>query len=196
MRYITHNIQKVATAIKGKLGYLPKDLKVTLIEDADKYGAICASDFGLLHNGEGRVEAAGGQLPSLVVDNMTNFHTYFNNLYNGHTSPLNIALNQQGYEDICGSLTAHHTTKIGDSLLRHFLTPKLRFYYVKLYREQIQKILSKSGTNPQLRVSSSGLEIGCRHFISRGDRVNELESTIKLPSYKRVELRKSVFNAA
>jgi hypothetical protein len=41
----------VATAIKGKLGFLPQNIKVTLIEGKDKYGALCASDFGMLHNG-------------------------------------------------------------------------------------------------------------------------------------------------
>jgi hypothetical protein len=125
---------------------------------------------------------------------MTNFHAYFNNLYNGHASPLNIATNYEGYEDICGSLTAVGG-KLGNLLLKHFETPKLRYYYAKLYKDQIQKILSKSGTNPQLRVSSTGLEIGCRHLLSRAARISELGNTPSLPSYKRVEARKQVFSA-
>ena len=40
-----------ADAVKSKLGYLPGDVKVTLIEDKDRYAALSASDFGLLHNG-------------------------------------------------------------------------------------------------------------------------------------------------
>jgi hypothetical protein len=44
-------VQKLSTAIKGKLGFLPEGIKVTLIEEKDKYGALCASDFGMLHNG-------------------------------------------------------------------------------------------------------------------------------------------------
>jgi lipid A disaccharide synthetase len=109
----------LAAAIKGKLGFLPQGIKVTLIDENDKYAALTASDFGMLHNGEATVEAAGAQLPSLVVDNMTNFHAYFNNLYNGHASPLNIATNYEGYEDLCGSLTAIGG-KIGTLLLKHF----------------------------------------------------------------------------
>lgn len=143
----------------------------------------------MLHNGEATVEAAGAQLPSLVVDNMTNFHAYFNNLYNGHASPLNVATNYEGYEDLCGSLTAIGP-KIGNLLLKHFETPKLRYYYAKLYKDQIQKILSKSGTNPQLRVSTSGLEIGCRHFLRNAERVSKLGEIYSLPSYKRVAARK------
>lgn len=47
--------EKLATAIRGKLGYLPSGVKVTLIEEKDRQGALCASDFGLLHNGEATV---------------------------------------------------------------------------------------------------------------------------------------------
>ncbi len=99
-------MKKLATAIRGKLGYLPNGLKVTLIEEKDRQGALCASDFGLLHNGEATVEAAAAQLPSLVIDNMTNVHAYFNNLYNGHASPLNIATNDEGYVELRGRVTA------------------------------------------------------------------------------------------
>jgi len=151
--YIT---KKLAAEINGKLGHLPQNFKITLINERDKYPAMSASDFGLIHNGEATVEAAALQLPSLVVDNMTNFHAYFNYLYNGHASPLNIATNFEGYEDLCGSLTAIGG-KISALLLRGFETPKLRYYYAKLYREQIQKILSKSNTNPSLNVSETGL---------------------------------------
>ena len=113
---------------------------------------MSGSDFGLLHNGEATVGAAAVQLPSLVVDNRSNAHAYFNNLYNGHASPLNIATNYEAYEDLVGSLTAI-PTKIGNIVERHFETPKLRYYYAKLYRQQIQQILSKSNTNPRLCVS-------------------------------------------
>lgn len=141
-------------------------MKVTLIEEKDKYAALSASDFGLLHNGDATVEAAAMQLPSLVVDNMSNLHAYWNNLYNGHASPLNIATNFEGYEDFCGSLTAIGT-KLGSVMLKTFNSPKYRFYYAKLYREQIQKILSKSDTNPTLSVSETGLESGCKHLIQK-----------------------------
>ena len=73
------------------------------------------------------------QLPSLVVDNMSNVHAYFNNLYNGHASPLNIATNFEGYEDLCGSLTAIGT-KLSSIMVRNFNSPKYRYYYAKLYR--------------------------------------------------------------
>ena len=73
------------------------------------------------------------QLPSLVVDNMSNVHAYFTNLFNGHASPLNIATNFEGYEDLCGSLTAIGT-KIGPIMVKTFNSPKYRYYYAKLYR--------------------------------------------------------------
>jgi len=135
---------------------------------------MSAADFGLLHNGEATVEAAAVQLPSLVVDNMSNIHAYFNNLYNGHASPLNIATNYEAYEDLCGSFTAIEE-KLGTIMQRYFETPKLRYYLVKLYREQIQKILSRSGTNPRLAVSELGYEVGCRHFLEKAGVYSKLD---------------------
>lgn len=75
------------------MGFLPNNVKTTVIAEKDKYAAMSASDFGLLHNGDVTVEAAAVQLPSLVVDNRSNIHAYFNYLYNGHASALNIATN-------------------------------------------------------------------------------------------------------
>ena len=115
------------------MGNLPSNIKTTLIEDSNKYAALSAADFGLLHNGEATVEAAGMQLPSLVVDSRSNFHAYHNNLYNGHASPLNIATNYEAYEDLMGSLTAIGS-KMSGIMLKNFQIPKYRYYYAKLYR--------------------------------------------------------------
>ena len=45
----------------------------------------------------------------------------------------------------------------------HFERPKLRFYYTKLYRDHIQAMLSKSNTNPELKVSETGLETAAKN---------------------------------
>ena len=92
---------------------------MTFVTEADREAAMSGSDFGLLHNGDATVGAAGVQLPSLVVDGRSNAHAYFNNLYNGHASPLNIATNYQSYEDLVGSLTTI-PSKIGDIVQRNF----------------------------------------------------------------------------
>jgi lipid A disaccharide synthetase len=145
-------MQSTAADVKGKLGYLPSDVKVTIVEEKDKYAALSAADFGLLHNGDATVEAAAVQLPSLVVDSRSNLFAYWNNLYNGHASPLNIATNYEAYEDLVGSLTAIGP-KLSAIMVKNFQSPKYRYYYAKLYREQIQKILSRSHTNPTLSVA-------------------------------------------
>ena len=144
------------------------------MSEGEKYAAMSGADFGLLHNGEATVEAAAVQLPSLVVDNRSNIHAYFNNLYNGHASPLNIATNYEGYDDLCGSLTAI-PEKIGAIVQRNFETPKMRYYYAKLYRDQIQAILSKSDTNPRLTVSETGLVTGCKHMVERANAYSALD---------------------
>lgn len=118
---------------------------------------MCASDFGLLHNGEITVEAAACQLPATVVSSMPNWKAYLYYLYNGHVSPLNVSTNFEGYIDLMGS-SAANTNKIGSIMVDHFQRPKLRFHYARLYREEIQKMLMMSGTNPRLNVGKTGLE--------------------------------------
>lgn len=150
------------------------------MEEKDRYGAICASDFGFLHNGEVTVEAAACHLPATVVDSMSNVHAYFNNLYNGHASALNVATNYEGYEDICGSLSTT-AEKMANIIQEHFEKPKLRTYYYKLYSPHIQRILSKSGTNPQLRVSEDGLFTGCKHLIEKAQTYRSLNQEKAFP---------------
>lgn len=110
---------------------------------------------------------------------MSNFQAYFTYLYNGHASPLNISTNYHGYHDLCGSLSAV-PDKIATLMMDHFERPKLRFYLIKLYRNELQSILSKSGTNPELRVSESGLLTASKHLLERA------------ANYERIEVKETV----
>ena len=49
--------------------------------------------------------------------------------------------------------------KVKDIMVKHFERPKLRFYYAKLYRETIQKILLRDGENQGMSVEKSGYEV-------------------------------------
>ena len=139
---------------------------VTFVEANDKYAAMCASDFALLHNGEITVEAAACQLPATVVSSMPNWKAYLYYLYNGHVSPLNVSTNYEGYIDLMGS-SAVHAEKIATIMVDHFQRPKLRFHYAKLYREEIQKMLLMSGHNPQLSVGKTGLERAAEDILHK-----------------------------
>ena len=48
------------------------------------------------------MEAAACQLQSFVLDSMTDFRAYFEYLFNGHVSPLNVSTNYHGYEELLG----------------------------------------------------------------------------------------------
>lgn len=87
---------------------------------------------------------------------MNNARAYLEYLFNGHVSPLNVSTNYHGYEEMLGSLSVT-PAKVSYILTQHFERPKLRYYYAKLYREHIQIMLSRSGQNPNLDVSSTGL---------------------------------------
>lgn len=141
---------------KSQASRLPGNIKVHFIDSSDKYGALAAADYGILHNGEVTVEAAAVQLPATVVDSMNDVRAYLEYLFNGHASPLNVSTNYHGYEDLLGFLSVTKE-KISYLLNEHFERPKLRYYYAKLYREHIQVMLSKSGQSPSLDVSETGL---------------------------------------
>lgn len=108
--------------------------EVVIVPEDEKYAAMCASDFGVLHNGEVTVEAAACQLPALIVNSMSNFHAYISYLYNGHESPLNISTNYHAYPEMFGSLSVV-PLKMSRIMFDHFKDPKLRFHYIKLYRD-------------------------------------------------------------
>ena len=44
--------QQAAQEVKAEAAKLPGNLKFHLIESSEKYGALSAADFGILHDGE------------------------------------------------------------------------------------------------------------------------------------------------
>lgn len=127
---------------------------------------MCASDYAVLHNGDITVEAAACQLPAIVINSMSNAHAYISYLYNGHESPLNISTDYEGYEELLGSLTVLGS-KISTSMLEHFRRPKLRYHYVKLYRDEIQKQLMLNGRNPHMDLSKTGTEAAAADILNK-----------------------------
>lgn len=88
----------MAAYIKQKANALPYNFASNFIEPKDRYGAMCASDFSVLHNGEVTVEAAACQLPAIVINSMSNAHAYISYLFNGYESPLNVSAGNEAYE--------------------------------------------------------------------------------------------------
>lgn len=145
---------------------------------------MAASDFGILHNGEVTVEAAAFQLPATVLSSMSNYKAYLTYLYNGHESPLNVSTNQEGYQDLLGCLTAIGE-KIATLMVDHFERPKLRFYYVKLYREEIQKMLMLNGKNPEMKVSKTGLMYAAEDILEKVQLYETMNPNEKMWNYQR-----------
>lgn len=145
---------------------------------------MCAADYAVLHNGEITVEAAACQLPAIVINSMSNYHAYISYLYNGHESPLNISTDYEGYEELLGSLTVLGT-KIGRSMVEHFNRPKLRYHYVKLYRNEIQKQLMLNGRNPHLDLSKTGTEAAAADILKKISLRKQLRSQKVLNRFER-----------
>jgi lipid A disaccharide synthetase len=176
--------EEIAYEAKSGAAKLPANLKVHFIEPKDKYGALSAGDFGILHNGEVTVEAAACQLPATIVNSMNDARAYFEYLFNGHCSPLNVSTNYHGYEEMLGFLSVTRA-KLSYILTQHFERPKLRFYYSKLYREHIQLMLSRSGQNPNLNVSTTGLEAASSTIIEVANRYKLMDHNVTKTTNQR-----------
>ncbi len=138
----------------------------------------------MLHNGEVTVEAAACQLPAIVINNMSNYHAYISYLYNGHESPLNVSTDYEGYEELLGSLTALGS-KIATSMVEHFKRPKLRYHYVKLYRDEIQKQLMMNGRNSRMDLSKTGTEVAAADILRKITLRKQLRNEALLNRYER-----------
>lgn len=138
----------------------------------------------MLHNGEVTVEAAACQLPAIVINSMSNYHAYISYLYNGHESPLNVSTDYEGYEELLGSLTALGS-KIATSMVEHFKRPKLRYHYVKLYRDEIQKQLMMNGRNSRMDLSKTGTEVAAADILRKISLRKQLRNEALLNRYER-----------
>lgn len=138
----------------------------------------------MLHNGEVTVEAAACQLPAIVINSMSNYHAYISYLYNGHESPLNVSTDYEGYEELLGSLTALGS-KIATSMVEHFKRPKLRYHYVKLYRDEIQKQLMMNGRNSRMDLSKTGTEVAAADILRKITLRKQLRNEALLNRYER-----------
>jgi lipid A disaccharide synthetase len=176
--------QQAAQEVKAEAAKLPGNLKVHFIEFNEKYGALSAADFGILHNGEITVEAAACQLPATVINSMSDVRAYMEYLFNGHCSPLNVSTNYHGYEELLGGSSVT-PAKLAYILTQHFERPKLRFYYAKLYREHIQIMLSRSGQNPSLDVSMTGLEVASKTIIEVANRYKLMDHNVRRTTNER-----------
>jgi lipid A disaccharide synthetase len=170
--------------IKAEAAKLPNNLKVHFIDPSERYGALSAADFGILHNGEITVEAAACQLPATVLDSMNDARAYIEYLFNGHCSPLNVSTNFHGYEELLGGLSVT-PAKLAYILNEHFVRPKLRYYYAKLYREHIQIMLSRSGQNPNLDVSQTGLQVASKTIIDVANKYKLMDHNVRKTTNER-----------
>ncbi len=115
---------------------------------------------------------------------MNNVRAYMEYLFNGHASPLNVSTNYHGYEELLGSLSVT-PAKLSYILTQHFERPKLRFYYSKLYREHIQIMLSKSGQNPSLDVSETGLEVASKTIVDIANKYKLMDHNVRKTTNQR-----------
>lgn len=70
-------------------------------------------------------------------------------------------------------------------MINHFRRPKLRYHYVKLYRDEIQKQLMMNGRNPQLDLSKTGIEAAAADILKKISLRTDLETDKVLSFHAR-----------
>lgn len=142
-------IQLVASVLNNSA---PSNM--TIIGHEDKYAAMAAADYGLIHDGELAVEAAVCQLAATTLNKMSFMHAYISNMLNLYESPLNVSTDSLGYTELKSSSEAI-PYKINTLLLEHFKRPKLKFFYIERYEKTLAEIISATVKDGQ--IAHSGL---------------------------------------
>ena len=75
--------------------------------------------------------------------------------------------------------------KMSELMLDNFNRPKLRFYYVKLYRQEIQKMLKLNGRNPEMSVSRTGLQLAADDILRKIELKEQLNTDGPINKYER-----------
>ena len=88
-------LKSLVTSQKWKCQVICVDTK------EDRMSAMAASDMGVVMDGDTVTEAAGMQLPVLIMDTMGWWESYYCLLYNSFLNDLSIGLNGEAYPELC-----------------------------------------------------------------------------------------------
>ena len=97
--------------------------------------------MGIALNGEAISECAGMQLPTLILDKMDAYHTYYMLLYNNFNNNLNIAIDGEIYPELTGRA---FPSKIVELWGEFYLSPKIKDHFIKRFNRLLPQCLPPS----------------------------------------------------
>lgn len=100
-------------------------------EDNEHLNAMCAADFGIVHDGQMVSSAAACHLPTMSVFDMRMHDQFYHNLFNRWWSDINIIADCDVYPEMIGGEVWFG--KIADTLAQWYLNPDTRYTMIRRF---------------------------------------------------------------
>jgi len=102
--------------------------------------AMCASDFGIIHDGQMISSAAACHLPTMNVFNMRMHNQFYNDLFNRWWNDMNIIADNAVYPEMIGGEVWFG--KIADTLGSWYVDPDTRYTMIRKFDGFIAEAMS------------------------------------------------------
>ena len=100
-------------------------------DDGQHLDAMCASDYGIIYDGQMVSSAAACHLPTMNLLNMRMHHQWYNDLFNRWWNDMNIIADNNVYPEIIGGEAWFG--KIADTLGSWYLNPDTRYVMMRKF---------------------------------------------------------------
>lgn len=122
-----------------KNGWTGKVMWVTN-EDNEHINAMCASDFGIIYDGQMVSSAAACHLPTMNLLNMRMHHQWYHDLFNRWWNDMNIIADNNVYPEMIGGEAWFG--KVADTLGQWYLNPDTRYNMIRKFDGYIAEGMS------------------------------------------------------
>ena len=109
-------------------------------EENEHLSAMCASDHGIIYDGQMISSAAACHLPTMNLIGMRMHHFWYNDLFNRWWNDMNIIADNAVYPEMIGGEAWHG--KIADTLGAWYLKPDTRYLMIRNFDSYIAEAMS------------------------------------------------------
>ena len=107
--------------------------------DNEHLNAMCASDLGIVYNGQMISSAAACHLPTMNLMEMRMHHQWYNDLFNRWWNDMNIIADRGVYPEIIGGEAWFG--KIADTLADWYIKPDTRYQMIRNFDSFVQEAM-------------------------------------------------------
>ena len=108
-------------------------------DDNEYLNAMCASDLGIIYNGQMVSSAAACHLPTMDLIEMRMHHQFYHDLFNRWWNDMNIIADRNVYPELIGGEAWHG--KIADTLAEWYVKPDTRYQMIRNFDSFVQEAM-------------------------------------------------------